>query len=163
MRFLFERQQLADGSFPRNSLINGKLAPDSFGIQLDEVAYPILMARTVGLDEPTSTPTRSAPLRTSSSPTARRSGPSGGRSRAAVAVDDRGRDRRAHGRRAIADLNGDTAGARIYRATADHYQRYIKGWTSQNGPLSADPYFIRLSKNGDPERGDHLQPRQRRA
>ena len=30
-------------------------------------------------------------------------------------------------------------------------QRSIKGWTvTTNGPLSADPYFIRLSKTGDP-------------
>ena len=34
--FLFERQQQADGSMPRNSLVNGKTAPDSFGTQLDE-------------------------------------------------------------------------------------------------------------------------------
>ena len=51
----------------------------------------------------------------------------------------------------IADHNGDAAGARVYRATADHYQRNVKNWTlTTNGPLSADPYFIRLSKNGDP-------------
>ena len=51
----------------------------------------------------------------------------------------------------IAELNGDMVRARIYRATADHYQRSIKGWTvTSNGPLSADPYFIRLSKNADP-------------
>src|SRR5213079_1266550 len=42
VRFLFERQQLADGSMPRNSLVNGRTAPDSFNTQLDEVAYPIL-------------------------------------------------------------------------------------------------------------------------
>ena len=35
--FLLTRQQLADGSMPRNSLLNGKVAPDSFGSQLDEV------------------------------------------------------------------------------------------------------------------------------
>ena len=29
--FLFDRQQQPDGSMPRNSLVNGKLAPDSFG------------------------------------------------------------------------------------------------------------------------------------
>ena len=52
---------------------------------------------------------------------------------------------------AIADRNGDAAGARIYRATADHYQRNIKTWTvTTTGPLSAEPYFIRLSKTGDP-------------
>ena len=51
VRFLFERQQLPDGSMPRNSLVNGKLAPDSFGIQLDEVTYPILMAWQAGLTD----------------------------------------------------------------------------------------------------------------
>ena len=49
--FLFERQQLPDGSMPRNSLVNGKTAPDSFGTQLDEAAYPILMADQLGLTD----------------------------------------------------------------------------------------------------------------
>ena len=49
--FLFERQQLPDGSMPRNSLVNGKTAPDSFGTQLDETAYPILMAHQLGLTD----------------------------------------------------------------------------------------------------------------
>ena len=44
VRFLFDRQQLADGSMPRNSLLNGQAAPDTGGLQLDETAYPILMA-----------------------------------------------------------------------------------------------------------------------
>ena len=51
VRWLFERQQLPDGGFPRNSLVNGLTAPDSFGIQLDEVAYPVLMARQAGLTD----------------------------------------------------------------------------------------------------------------
>ncbi|HET6643601.1 MAG TPA: hypothetical protein VFG93_10025, partial [Gaiellaceae bacterium] len=51
VRFLFERQQLPDGSMPRNSLVNGKLAPDSFGTQLDETAYPILMAYQLGMTD----------------------------------------------------------------------------------------------------------------
>ena len=49
--YLFERQQLADGSMPRNSLVNGKLAPDSFGTQLDETAYPLLMADELHLTD----------------------------------------------------------------------------------------------------------------
>ena len=36
---------------PRNSLVNGKTAPDSFGTQLDEAAYPILMAQQLGLTD----------------------------------------------------------------------------------------------------------------
>src|SRR5262249_19116808 len=51
--FLFDRQQLPDGSMPRNSLVNGKPAPDSFGTQLDEAAYPILMADQLGLTDST--------------------------------------------------------------------------------------------------------------
>ena len=54
LKFLFAKQQLPDGSMPRNSLVNGKLAPDSFGTQLDEVAYPILMADTAGMPMATS-------------------------------------------------------------------------------------------------------------
>src|SRR5262249_31051429 len=48
-RFLFDRQQQADGSMPRNSLLNGKTAPDTGGTQLDETAYPIVMALQAGL------------------------------------------------------------------------------------------------------------------
>ena len=49
VRFLFDRQQLPDGAMPRNSLLNGKAAPDTGGLQLDEVAYPILMDYQAGL------------------------------------------------------------------------------------------------------------------
>ena len=51
--FLLQHQQLADGSLPRNSLVNGKTAPDSFNTQLDETAYPILMAQQLGLTDAT--------------------------------------------------------------------------------------------------------------
>ena len=36
--FLFDRQQLANGSLPRNSP-NGLAAPDTGGLHLDETAY----------------------------------------------------------------------------------------------------------------------------
>ncbi|HET8601213.1 MAG TPA: glycoside hydrolase family 15 protein, partial [Segeticoccus sp.] len=51
VRFLFQRQQLADGRFPRNSLLNGAKAPSTGGDQLDESAYPILMAWQAGLTD----------------------------------------------------------------------------------------------------------------
>ena len=79
--FLFDRQQLPDGAMPRNSLLNGKAAPDTGGDQLDEAAYPILMAYLAGLggDAALWQATSGRP-RTSSSPTARRSAWSAGRS-----------------------------------------------------------------------------------
>src|SRR4029434_8760038 len=51
----------------------------------------------------------------------------------------------------IATRNGDPAAARVWRGVADDFQRSVKGWTvTTNGPKSPDPYFIRLSKTGDP-------------
>ncbi len=153
VRFLFERQQLPDGSIPRNSLVNGKAAPDSFGVQLDEVAYPILMARTVGLTGAalyTAHIKKAADYLVGHGPS---SGPErweeqSGFSPSTIAAEIAGLV--AAG--AIADKNGDHAAARIYRATADTYQRSIKKWTlTTNGPYSPSPYFIRLSKSGDPD------------
>src|SRR5258706_4609325 len=55
---------------------------------------------------------------------------------------------------AAADLarsNGDPTSAAVWLGVADDMQRSIQTWTvTTNGPLSADPYFIRLSKTGDP-------------
>ena len=152
VRFLFERQQQPDGSMPRNSLVNGKTAPDSFGIQLDEVAYPILMARTVGLTDAsfyTDRIRRAADFVVAHGPSfgSERWEEQSGFSPSTISAEIAGLV--AAG--AIAELNGDTASARLYRATADSYQRQIKNWTvTSTGPYSADPYFIRLSKTGDP-------------
>ena len=50
----------------------------------------------------------------------------------------------------LADANGDAVAA-VWRGVADDFQRRIKDWTvTTNGPLAAHPYFIRLSKTGDP-------------
>ena len=130
VRFLFERQQLADGSMPRNSLVNGKTAPDSFGTQLDEVAYPILMARTVGLTDTAfylDHIKRAADYLVAHGPSFgnERWEEQSGYSPSTIAAEIAGLA--AAG--AIAELNGDALGARVYRATADHYQRSIKAWT----------------------------------
>jgi glucoamylase len=153
VRFLFERQQQPDGSMPRNSLVNGKTAPDSFGVQLDEVAYPILMARTVGLTDKayyTQHIKRAADFVVAHGPTFgnERWEEQSGYSPSTIAAEIAGLAAAGW----IAEKNGDAAGARIYRATADFYQRNIKKWTvTTKGSLSPDPYFIRLSKNGDPD------------
>ncbi len=153
VRFLFDRQQQADGSMPRNSLLNGRTAPDSFGVQLDEVAYPILMARTVGLSDPafyTAHIKRAADYLVAHGPAfgAERWEEQSGYSPSTIAAEIAGLV--AAG--AIAERDGDVAGARTYRATADQFQRSIKSWAvTTNGPLSSQPYFIRLSKSGDPD------------
>jgi glucan 1,4-alpha-glucosidase len=151
-RFLFLRQQLADGSMPRNSLVNGKTAPDSFNTQLDEVAFPILMALQSGLaGDATLWPhiTAAANYLISHGPTfgPERWEEQSGYSPSTIAAEIAGLVAAA----TIAGQHGDAIDARIWFATADRYQRSIKGWTvTTNGTLSPHPYFIRLSKTGDP-------------
>ena len=150
--FLFERQQLPDGSLPRNSLVNGKTAPDSFGTQLDEVAYPILMADQLGLTDAT---LYSAHIKPAANYLVAH-GPAFGSERweeqsgyspSTIAAEIAGLVAAAD----LAKANGDPASAAIWLGVADDMQRSIKSWTvTTNGPLSADPYFIRLSKGGDP-------------
>jgi glucoamylase len=41
--YLFKTQQQSDGSFPQNSWIDGR--PIGGGLQLDQVALPIVLAR----------------------------------------------------------------------------------------------------------------------
>jgi glucan 1,4-alpha-glucosidase len=149
--FLFERQQLPDGSMPRNSLVNGKVAPDSFGTQLDQAAYPILMAYQLGL-------TGAALYQNHIKPAANfvaARGPAFGVERweeqsgfspSTIAAEIAGLVAASE----LARANGDTASAAVWLGVADSWQRQVKSWTvTTNGPL-ASRYFIRLSKTGDP-------------
>ena len=165
MRFLFERQQLADGRLPRNSLVNGKQAPDTGGDQLDETAYPILMAYQAGLqgdaDLWTDHIRKAADFVVAHGPSfgSERWEEQSGYSPSTIAAEIAGLV--AAGR--IADVNGDHARARVYRATADHFQRSIKGWTvTTTGPYADRPLLHPAGQDRRPERGGHLQPRQRR-
>jgi glucan 1,4-alpha-glucosidase len=150
--FLFDRQQQADGSMPRNSLVNGKLAPDSFNTQLDECSYPILMAWTLGMTDSTLYQQHIRPAAYFVASHGPSFGPErweeqGGYSPSTIAAEIAGLISAAD----IADVNGDHVSARLFRGTADDWQRSIEGWTvTTNGPLAAHPYFIRLSKTGDP-------------
>ena len=164
-RFLFERQQQADGSMPRNSLPNGKLAPDSFNTQLDECAYPLVMALAVGLTDNAYYKAHIAPAANfvaSPRPVAR--APSAGRSRAASRRrPSRPRSPGLIAAAIIADKNGDHASARVWRGVADEFQRNLKKWTlTTNGPLSTQPVLHPPVEDRRPQRGHQLQRRQRR-
>ena len=52
----------------------------------------------------------------------------------------------------IARVQGDTASERLFNATADNFRRLILATTvTDNGPLSSQPYFIRIGKTGNPD------------
>src|SRR2546421_9634844 len=151
VNFLFNSQE-TDGSMPRNSLLNGKLAPDSFGTQLDEASYPIIMAYQLGM-------TGSSLYQNHIKPAANfviSHGPSfgverweeqNGYSPSTIAAEIAGLVAAAD----IAKVNGDTQSAQVWLGTADDWLRSVEGWTvTTHGPLASHPYFIRLSKTGDP-------------
>ena len=152
-RFLFDRQQQADGSMPRNSLLNGEAAPDTGGTQLDETSYPIVMALQAGLGG------NGALWRDHIRPAADflvAHGPSSGVERweeqtgyspSTIAAEIAGLTAAS----VIAGEHHDPARARVYQATADYFQRTVKSWTVTTSGPYGPRYFIRLSKTGDPD------------
>ena len=163
-RFLFDHAQQPDGSFPRDSELNGAVAPDTFGLsEIDEVAYPLLMAWQAGLAGKASFyGTTSARRRTTSSITARSRAPSAGRSIPGS------RRRRSPSEIAglvaagkLATAAGDTARADLYFATADDYQRNVKRWTVTTTGPDGPRYFIRESSVRQPQHSTDLRPRER--
>jgi glucoamylase len=151
-RFLFDRQQQADGSMPRNSLLNGKTAPDTGGTQLDETSYPIVMALQAGLDGNGSLwrdhirPAADFLVAHGPSFGVERWEEQTGYSPSTIAAEIAGLTAAT----VIAKEHGDQARARVYQATADDFQRNIKSWTVTTSGADGPSYFIRLSKTGDP-------------
>ncbi|HZE06502.1 MAG TPA: glycoside hydrolase family 15 protein, partial [Solirubrobacteraceae bacterium] len=155
--FLFNRQQQPDGSMPRNSLENGKPAPDTGGLQLDETSYPILMdwqsglASDRGLYRNHVIPAADFLVAHGPSDGVERWEEQSGYSPSTIAAEIAGLTAAAH----IAAVDSDPARARVYQATADDFARNIKSWTvTDKGPYigaGVPSYFIRLSKTGDPK------------
>jgi glucoamylase len=159
-KFLFDKQQLPDGSMPRNSLPNGKAAPDTGGLQLDECSYPILMDWQSGLAGDKKLyrqhviPAADFVVAHGPSDGSERWEEQSGYSPSTIAAEIAGLTAAA----AIARVNDDPAHARLYQATADDFARNIKAWTvTTNGPFvspAVPSYFIRIAKTADPNSGD---------
>ena len=151
VNFLFDKQQQADGSMPRNSLLNGMTAPDSFGTQLDEASYPILMAYQMHMTDRSLYENHIKPAANfviSHGPAfgVERWEEQSGYSPSTISAEVAGLVAAAD----IARINGDTISAKIWLGVADDYQRSLEKWdVTTNGPLANHPYYIRLSKTGD--------------
>ena len=151
--FLFDRVQQPDGSFPRDSELDGTVAPDTFGLsEIDEVAYPLLMAWEAGLAGNVSfyqdhiRPAADYIVDHGPSTGAERWEEHPGFSPATIASEIAGLV--AAGK--LATAAGDTARADLYLATADYYQRNVKRWTVTTTGPDGPRYFIRESVDGDP-------------
>ena len=153
LTYLFEVQQLPDGSFPQNSEVDG--ARHWENLQLDEVALPLVLAWQLGR-------TGGATYRDHIKPAADfvvANGPAtpqerwenqGGYSPATIASEIAGLVCAAD----IARDNGDQTSAGRYLRTADNWQKNVERWTlTTNGPLAEHPYYLRITKDGRPNSG----------
>ncbi|HEX3924818.1 MAG TPA: glucodextranase DOMON-like domain-containing protein [Streptosporangiaceae bacterium] len=154
VEYMFDDMQLPNGSFPRNGLLNGKAAPDTGGLQLDEAADPILEAWQAGLAGDRSLylnhirPAADFLVGNGPADGVERWEEQSGFSPSTMADEVAGLVAAA----AIARVQGDATSQRLFLATADDFRRLILATTvTSNGPLSAQPYFIRVGKTGDPD------------
>ncbi|MGH3331884.1 MAG: glycoside hydrolase family 15 protein [Nocardioidaceae bacterium] len=158
--WLFQVQQKPDGSFPQNSQVDG--TPVWSNLQLDEVALPIVLAWQVGRDDSetyshvkkaadfitdfrdpeTGTPAPYSPQE--------RWENQAGYSPSTIAAQIAGLVCAAD----LARRNGDQTSAARWLETADEWQRKVEQWTvTTNGPYSEAPYYLRLTKDGNPDAG----------
>jgi hypothetical protein len=151
--FLFDKTQQPDGSFPRDSELDGSVAPDTFGLsEIDEVGYPLLMAWEAGLAGNVSfynqhiRPAADYIVDHGPSTGAERWEEHPGYSPATIAAEIAGLTAAAQ----LAHAAGDTARAQLYQATADDYQRNVKSWTVTTTGPDGPRYFIRESVSGNP-------------
>lgn len=153
VNWLFTRQQLPDGHFPQTSKVDG--TPDQTNVQLDETAFPIILAWQTRQFDRSFYRQHIAPaadylVANGPSTPQERWEETGGYSPSTIADMIAGLTAAA----AIAAKAGDAAGAAIYQATADSWQRQIQGWTyTTTGNLSDGQYYVRITSNGTPDDG----------
>ncbi|HEX9960797.1 MAG TPA: glycoside hydrolase family 15 protein, partial [Pyrinomonadaceae bacterium] len=155
--FLFKVQQKPDGSFPQNSWLDGK--PFWGSLQLDEVAYPLILAYQLGrFDKATYTNhvKKSADfiVRNGARTPQERWEEEAGFSPSTIAAEIAGLVCAAE----IGRRNGDEAAAIVYLATADDWARNVERWTATTtGKYGDGNYYLRITQNGDPDAGDKIE------
>ena len=151
MSYLWDRQQQPDGCFPQNSNLDG--SPHWPNLQLDEVAYPIVLSWQLGWSDAGtwSHVERAAECIVERGPASQeRWENADGYSPATIAASIAGLVCAAE----IAERNGDRAAAVRYREKADLWEASVERWTrTTNGPLAPHRYYLRLTKDGDANAG----------
>jgi len=151
LNYLWTRQQEANGCVPQNSHVDG--SPEWTGLQLDEVADPILLAWQLGHTDAATWNhvQRAAGCILANGPvTQERWENATGYSPSSIAAEIAGLVCAAQ----IAQANGDGGAAAQYRATADDWRSQLDHWTvTTNGPLSSSPYFVRITMDGNADAG----------
>jgi glucan 1,4-alpha-glucosidase len=151
--WLFTHQQQPDGTFPQNSRVDG--TPDQRNIQLDETAFPIVLAYQLGrTDDLTWEGIRKAAgalVRMGPSTPQERWEETGGYSPSTTAAEIAGLVAAAQ----IARGRGDEARARLWLGVADAWQRNTEAWMfTTSGVYGDGRYYLRINTDTDPEDND---------
>lgn len=155
--FLFKVQQKEDGSFPQNSYLDGK--PFWGSLQLDEVAYPMILAYQLGKNDKATYENhikKAANFIVKNGPSTpqERWEEEAGFSPSTIAAEIAGLVCAAD----VAQKNGDTESANLWLKTADEWQANIEKWTvTTTGKYSKEPYYVRITQNGKPDAGDKIE------
>lgn len=152
--WLFERQQEPDGHFPQTSQVDG--TPDQRGIQLDETAFPIILAWQVGRFDADFYREQIKPaadylVKAGPRTPQERWEETGGYSASTLASQIAGLTAAAD----LAGKAGDKASAAIYQGTADSWQRSLEKWLfTTTGPVGDGRYYMRINADEDPDDAD---------
>jgi glucoamylase len=152
--YLFRVQQKPDGSFPQNSWLDGR--PFWGSLQLDEVAYPLILAHELGrTDNETFVkhvrPAADFILRHGPHTPQERWEEESGYSPSTIAAEIAGLVSAAE----IARRNGDEPSAAVYFAAADDWARNVEAWTATTTGVYGDRnYYIRITEDEDPNDGE---------
>ena len=148
--YLFDRQQKADGCFPQNSTIDGK--EHWTNLQLDQVAFPIVLAWQLGRRDATTYKQHVEPavqciLANGPETQQERWENQGGWSPATIASEIAGLICAAD----LARANGDGQAAKAWEKTADEWYANVDDWTyTTTGPYGSGDYFLRITKDANP-------------
>ncbi len=152
----FNSQQQSDGHFPQNSYVNG--TPYWNGIQMDEQAFPIVLAWKLGITDNanyTQHIKSAANYIITHGPVTgqERWEENGGFSPSTIAAEISGLLCAAD----IARINGDTVNQTRFTNYADYYQGLVANWTfTTSGSLGGGYYFERIDDNANPNDGHSL-------
>ena len=150
--WLFTRQQLADGTFPQNSKVDG--TPDQRNLQLDEVGFPIVLAWMLGRNDNATWDgvRRAADAIVANGPATpqERWEETGGYSPSTLSAMIAGLVSAGD----LARVRGDSARSALWTGVADFWQRNTEKWMfTTTGPVGDGRYYVRIDDDGDPDDG----------
>jgi glucoamylase len=155
LNYLFGVQQKLDGSFPQNSFVDGRTIGN--GVQMDQVALPLVLAYQVDRKDRQSWLTHIKPaadfiVRNGPRTDQDRWEEKSGYSPSSLAAQIAGLVCAAE----IAKTNRDDASAKRYLDTADNWAQHIEKWTVTKGDGESG-YYLRITANNDPNDGAKME------